>query len=36
LIVPDPARPVDAINIDHLAMDDQLFSTLTAILNLVA
>jgi predicted phage baseplate assembly protein len=32
LIVPDPARPVDAIQIDHLAMDDQLFSTLSAYL----
>ena len=32
LIVPDPARPVDAISIDHLAMDDDLFSVLSAYL----
>jgi hypothetical protein len=30
--VPDPARPVDAISIDHLAMDDELFSNLSAYL----
>ena len=28
LVVPDPARPVDAVTIDDLALDDLLFSTI--------
>lgn len=32
LVVPDPGRPVDAVQIDDLALDDDLFDSLTAFL----